>query len=84
MARLSSWAYSAHGEVDNDLYGGVLRPHRKVRVRGVGPQLSGDYMISRVAHAIDDGGYRQRFWLSRNARSAGAAGSLSGLASGIF
>jgi hypothetical protein len=36
VARLSAWAYRARGEVDNDLYDGVLRPHRKVRVRGAG------------------------------------------------
>lgn len=76
MANLSAWAYSAHGEVDNDLYPAVLRPHRKLRVTGIGGQLSGDYMVSRVLHHIDDAGYRQSFSLVRNARSAGAGGGL--------
>lgn len=71
MANLSAWAYSAHGEVDSDLYPAVLRPHRKLRVIGIGRQLSGDYMVSRVLHQIDDAGYRQSFSLVRNARSAG-------------
>ncbi len=79
---VSSWAFSAKGEVDNDLYPAVLRPYRKLTVVGVGPQLSGDYMIARVLHEIDDGGYRQRFALSRNARSAGAG--APSLTSGVF
>ncbi|MEP7300225.1 MAG: hypothetical protein ABI699_01755 [Caldimonas sp.] len=78
---VSSWAFSARGEVDADLYPGVLRPYRKLTVTGVGPQLSGDYMIARVLHEIDDGGYRQSFSLSRNARSAGGGG---GPLSGVF
>jgi len=74
VANLSPWAYSASGEVDNDLYPAVLRPYRKLRVRGVGPQLSGDYLVTRVSHHIDYSGYRQQFSLSRNARSAAAGG----------
>lgn len=76
IANLSAWAYSAHGEVDNDLYPAVLRPHRKLRVAGIGSQLSGDYMVSRVLHQIDDAGYRQSFSLVRNARSAADGGGL--------
>lgn len=75
VANVSSWAYSASGEVDNDLYPAVLRPYRKLRVRGVGPQLSGDYLVARVSHHIDDSGYRQQFSLSRNARSAAPGGN---------
>ncbi|NML16829.1 phage late control D family protein [Azohydromonas caseinilytica] len=83
-ANLSAWAYRAEGEVDSDLYPAVLRPHRRLRVTGVGPQLSGDYLVSRVLHHIDDAGYRQRFTLARNARSAAGAGGLGGLLSGVF
>jgi hypothetical protein len=84
-ASLSAWAYRAEGELDNDLYPAVLRPHRRLRVAGIGPQLSGDYLVSRVLHHIDDGGYRQRFALARNARSAaGGGGGLGGLLSGVF
>lgn len=80
VANVSSWAYSARGEVDNDLYPAVLRPYRKLRVRGVGPQLSGDYLVARVSHHIDDSGYRQEFSLARNAHSAAPGGSaLSGM-----
>jgi phage protein D len=76
VANFSAWAYSAQGEVDNDLYPAVLRPYRKLRVRGAGPQLSGDYLVARVSHHIDDSGYRQAFSLSRNARS-GASGAAA-------
>lgn len=75
LANLSGWAWSAHGEVDNDLYGAVLRPYRKLAVAGAGPQLSGPYMVSRVMHRLGDATYRQSFSLVRNARSA-AGGSL--------
>ena len=83
----SSWAYAARGELDADLYSGVMRPYRKVTVTGIGPQLSGDYLIARVLHEISDGGYRQSFALARNARSAGdggAAGGLLSALSGVF
>lgn len=85
VAQVSAWAYTAQAEVDNDLYGAVLRPYRRLRVVGVGPQLSGDYLIARVLHQLDDSGYRQSCSLSRNARSAAAAsGGLAGLLAGAF
>lgn len=74
LANLSGWAWSAHGEVDNDLYAGVLRPYRQVIVAGAGPQLSGPYLVSRVMHHIGDAAYRQSFSLVRNARSAAGGG----------
>lgn len=76
LANLSGWAWSAHGEVDNDLYAGVLRPYRKVSVAGAGPQLSGDWLVSRVMHRIGDAAYRQNFSLVRNARSKAGGGGL--------
>lgn len=79
-ADLSSWAWTAQGEVHADGYPGVLRPYRKVTVRGVGGHLSGDYLVSRVAHEIRNAGYTQHFSLTRNARGAGAgaAGDVPG------
>ena len=82
-ADLSSWAWTAQGEVEADGYAGVLRPYRKVTVRGVGGHLSGDYLVSRVAHEIRNAGYRQQFSLTRNARSAGTGGALPSLG-GVF
>ena len=81
---LSSWAYAANGELDADHYTGVLQPYRLVRVRGIGGYLSGDYLVSRVMHVLTDQGYRQRFSLHRNARSAGGAGSGIQIPSGVF
>jgi len=81
-ADLSSWAWTAQGEVQADGYAGVLRPYRKLTVRGVGGYLSGDWLVSRVAHEIRNAGYKQQFSLTRNARSAGAGGG--GLLSGVF
>ncbi len=77
----SSWAYSANAEVQADLYGAVLRPHRVVSVAGAGARLSGEWLISRVTHTLRDTGYSQSVALKRNARSAGAGAALPG---GIF
>src|SRR3990172_416204 len=82
-ADLSSWAGTAQGEVHADGYPGVLRPYRKITVRGAGGHLSGDYLISRVAHEIRNAGYKQQFSLTRNARSAGAGGA-PGVPGGVF
>ena len=82
-ADLSSWAWTAEGEVQADGYAGVLRPYRKITVSGVGGHLSGDYLISRVNHQIGDAGYRQQFSLTRNARSAGS-GAAPGVPAGVF
>lgn len=81
---LSSWAYSANGELDADNYEGVMQPYRLVRVRGIGGFLSGDYLISRVTHVLNDQGYKQRFALHRNARSAGSSGGGSAIPGGLF
>lgn len=75
---LSSFAFSANAEVAADGYAGVLQPYRVVTVAGVGIYLSGDYLISRVTHVINDEGYRQQFELKRNARSV-ASTSDAGL-----
>lgn len=76
---LSSFAYTANAEVEADAYGGVLRPYQILTVAGIGGYLSGDYLISRVTHVIEDAAYRQQFELRRNARSAGGSnGGLGG------
>jgi phage protein D len=81
---LSTWAYSARGEVDVERYAGVLTPYQVVSVAGVGGYLSGNYLVSRVTHRLSDAGYRQQFALVRNARSAGHGGGGIGVPGGIF
>jgi phage protein D len=81
---LSSWAYAASGELDSDDYAGVLQPYRLVCVRGIGAYLSGNYLITRVTHVLSDSGYRQRFALHRNARSADGGGSAAAVPTGVF
>jgi len=80
----SSWAYSASSEVVADTYNGVLRPYTVITVTGVGGYLSGDWLISKVTHTINDAGYKQQFSLRRNARSAGANSNSGGIGGGIF
>jgi hypothetical protein len=81
---LSSFAYTATAEIDTESYEAVLEPYKILTVAGAGGYLSGDYLISRVTHLIDNGGYKQQFSLRRNARSAGSSTSLSSLFGGIF
>jgi late control gene D protein (GPD) len=71
---LSTFALTASGEVDADGYSGVLTPYQVVSVAGAGDVLSGDYLISRVTHTINDDRYKQQFELKRNARSTGSSG----------
>jgi len=79
---LSSFAYSATAEVGALCYSAVLSPHRVIGVAGAGSVLSGDYLISRVTHEINEGAYTQKFTLRRNARSAGAG--VASLPGGIL
>ncbi|MEM8840504.1 MAG: hypothetical protein AAGD47_01895, partial [Pseudomonadota bacterium] len=76
-----AWAYSGEGEVDAQIYTGVLAPYRRLTVAGAGSILSGDYMISEVTHTLRDDGYKQSFVLRRNAQSGGGGG---GLLAGVF
>ena len=76
-----AWAYSGEGEVDGQIYTGILAPFRRLSVIGAGSRLSGDYLISEVTHTLKDQGYTQSFVLRRNAHD-GAAGGV--LLSGLF
>jgi phage protein D len=75
---LSAFAYSAQGELSNDLYAGIIQPYQVVSVAGIGGRLSGNYVVSRVSHKLTDASYQQQFALIRNARSAGGAAGIPG------
>jgi hypothetical protein len=76
---LSSFAYSSTCELDAERYNTVLSPHQVITVSGAGSVLSGDYLISRVTHQINEDSYKQKLTLRRNARAAGAGGGLPSL-----
>ncbi len=82
-ANHSSWAYSASTEVRADNYAAVLSPWQMITVAGAGQHLSGQWLISRVTHVINDEGYRQQLTLRRNARSDGSASLVASLANSI-
>jgi hypothetical protein len=63
-------AVTAEGELDSVRYGGVLRAHRTVGVRGVGRSFNGRYFVRRVTHRIQRGVYIQDFKLSREGTGA--------------
>jgi hypothetical protein len=76
---LSSFAYSATCEIDAERYDTVLAPHQVITVTGAGAVLSGDYLISRVTHQINEDSYKQKLTLRRNARSTDAGGGTPSL-----
>ena len=61
---------SAEGELETLRYGSVLRPRRKVGVRGVGRSYNGDYFVQSVTHRIERGIYTQTFKLRRDGTGA--------------
>jgi hypothetical protein len=61
----SSWSVVAEGAVGMDVP--TLRPGGLVNVRGCGRLYNGSYLVWRVRHLIEPGGYEQRFEARRNA-----------------
>ncbi|VAW64536.1 hypothetical protein MNBD_GAMMA10-318, partial [hydrothermal vent metagenome] len=82
-ANHSSWAYSANAEVCADNYAAVLSPCQMVTVAGAGQHLSGQWLISRVTHVINDEGYKQQMTLRRNARSDDTTSLATNLANSV-
>jgi phage protein D len=61
-----SKAAIAEGELDAVRYGGLLWPHRPVKVRGAGKSHDGLWNVKSVTHLLRRGEYyRQRFTLGR-------------------
>jgi phage protein D len=57
----------------------LLRARRTVTVRGLGPLLSGKWLVRSVRHTITQGGHVQALTLVRNALGdSGAAGAVAG------
>jgi phage protein D len=61
----STWAILAEGTVGMDVP--ILRPGSLVNIRGCGRTHNGSYLVTRVRHLIEPGGYEQRFEARRNA-----------------
>jgi hypothetical protein len=59
----------------------LLRARRTVTVRGLGPLVSGPWLVKSVRHTITQGGHTQALTLTRNALGdSGAAGAGAGAA----
>jgi uncharacterized protein len=80
----SEWLIMAHGEINSDAYGAVLRAGRLVPIRGAGKEYSGNYFVTRVRHLMQSTGvYRQLFTARRNARSVDGSEQFGGGAAGL-
>jgi phage protein D len=65
----------------------LMRARRTVTVRGLGPLISGLWLVRSVRHTITQGGHSQAVTLTRNAlgdSGAGAAGGLLGSVAGAL
>ena len=58
-------AITGSGTLDVLRYGHVLKPRRKVAVRGAGDYYDGEYNVKSVTHSLKRGEYKQNFTLSR-------------------
>jgi hypothetical protein len=65
--KASQEVVTASGELNALRYGGMLQPHGRVNVRGVGYSYDGTYYVKSVTHSINirQGTYRQSFSLTR-------------------
>lgn len=62
----SNNAVTAQGSLDTLRYGAILKPRRKVDLRGVTTAFNGTWNIRSVTHRISRGEYKQDFQLVRN------------------
>jgi phage protein D len=63
----------------------LLRARRTVTVTGVGPVLSGLWLVQAVSHTVTHGSHTQSVTLVRNAlgTASGSSGALAGLAAAV-
>lgn len=71
---LAADAVTVVGELDLGRYGALLRPRRRIRVRGVGRSYDGDYAIRQVSTMLRRGSATQSFGLARDGLDAPATG----------
>lgn len=79
----ASYQFEVSGELYTECYGKALSPYRLVTATGVNGRLSGDYIVTGVTHTLNREAYKQKFKMTRNARSAGA-GAVSGPLGKVF
>ncbi|MEV0319767.1 contractile injection system protein, VgrG/Pvc8 family [Streptomyces sp. NPDC050658] len=77
-ARSSAYGVTLTADLDTDRTGLLLRARRTVLVAGLGPVLSGSYLVDRVRHVVTLEAHRQEVTLRRNALGAAGLG-LGGL-----
>ncbi|MFG2502996.1 phage late control D family protein [Streptomyces sp. NPDC048441] len=74
----SAYGVTLTAALDTDRTGLLLRARRTVLVRGLGPVLSGGYLVDRVRHVVTLEAHRQEVTLRRNALGTAGFG-LGGL-----
>jgi hypothetical protein len=66
LATRSNNAVTARGTLDTLRYGAILKPRRKIDVRGATQAFNGTWTIRSVTHRMTRGEYKQDFELVRN------------------
>jgi hypothetical protein len=67
----ASWVIRASVESSVHAFGGLIRPHETIPVRGVGSTDSGDYFVDAVRHRITPADHMMSVQLRRNAVTRG-------------
>jgi phage protein D len=80
----AGWFIAAQGEINSDAYRNVLRPHRRVLVKGAGKTHSGEYYVTKVVHELGgDGSHKQTFEARRNGRDVNDGTQFGGQGLGL-
>lgn len=84
LARNSAFTATLTTQVDVTATGLLLRARRPVTVAGLGPVLSGSWLVDRVRHVVTPAGHRAAVTLVRNALGVdGGRGGGSVLSPGV-
>jgi hypothetical protein len=67
----ASWVIRASAESSVHAFGGLIRPHETIPVRGVGTVDSGDYFVDSVRHQLTPNDHLMSVQLRRNAVTKG-------------
>lgn len=62
----AEWFVTAEGDVAGNDYNHILRPRKKVTIKGIGETYSGEYYVQHVTHVFTGQGYMQQIKVKRN------------------
>ncbi|MFW9918576.1 MAG: hypothetical protein ACFFED_03185 [Candidatus Thorarchaeota archaeon] len=67
IAERNNYSIEATGTINTTIYPDILQPYSTIQVKGVGPEYTGEYLITAVTHTITPAKYTQSFKLKGSA-----------------